>query len=190
MVKVFGHRGELTYEVPIVDTGRTRESVTAYVGGHGTVREWMREVEVELTTRTVETMYEAHLIIEDTARRMNHMTPLIPLEFEQLAPSDKEYRVSSMLEARIGGVVTYMPASISYMDGIGGGDEDDPSELNVDAADEGLCPTTLELDRSQDDIWRARFKRRPRTSQMLDDYPEDGHPDQVDALTRWRGTGG
>ncbi len=43
---------------------------------------------------------------------------LIPLEFEQLPPQQEHFEIRTTCHARVGGVVAFYPASVSYMDGI------------------------------------------------------------------------
>jgi hypothetical protein len=48
----------------------------------------------------------------------DRLTALMPLEFEQLPPQQEHFEIRTTCHGRIGGVVAFYPASVSYMDGI------------------------------------------------------------------------
>lgn len=48
----------------------------------------------------------------------DRLTGLLPVEFEQLPPQQEHFEIRTTCHGRIGGVIAYYPASISYLDGI------------------------------------------------------------------------
>lgn len=66
------------------------------------------------------------------------VSPIVPMEFEQLPPQNSDLMIATAMHARVGGVVSYSPGSLAYMSeaiGYPHGDQTDHADANRYARD-------------------------------------------------------